>query len=510
MLVIYPCLYIEKECIMKFYQTVCSIFIFLFGVSALYAQDTLQEIALWELPPDETFNCVNLNGDGSDLNNDDYDDFILLTNHVEWKYLFYMGAQAPSLQPDFELDVPFGAGYPSWGGDLNNDGYKDIVFGVSTYDFDPGAVYICYGGEEIDCEPELILHGEDYVSDPAGLLLTGFNGGYDFNGDGYDDLLTWGVGPDILWNGLIQIFLGGEEMSSTPDFQIQGNPCDELGLHRAVGDINGDGFDDLIVSRDETMNGSVFLEVYLGGVSIDTTPDYISDETYLSQTGSHIEFANGDINCDGFEDYILPEIGVFLGNESGILSQFFPLTNCLLSFIDMNCDTYSDILYNTYDPFNTLNIIYGSSNLGNQPDIVLNTNGLFCLIGDYNGDGRDEIIANTECPSSNTAILYKYNEDNQIGYNEYSGSDVSISNYPNPFNPATTIYYELPVNAANPVIEIFTIKGKKIKKIPCQNQTSTLWDGTDEYQNIVSSGVYIYQLKTSNGVQLTSKMIMMK
>ncbi|MCK4652966.1 MAG: hypothetical protein KAU01_00805, partial [Candidatus Cloacimonetes bacterium] len=67
-------------------------------------------------------------------------------------------------------------------------------------------------------------------------------------------------------------------------------------------------------------------------------------------------------------------------------------------------------------------------------------------------------------------------------------TDIKLSNYPNPFKPSvagripgTTISYELPVNVENPVIEIFNIKGEKIRQYSIFNfQSSIVWDGTDE------------------------------
>jgi len=386
--------------------------------SFLHSQDTLEEIVTWEMPEGETFNCVNLNSGGSDLNNDGYDDFILLTNYYEWKYYFYLGSQDPTSQYDLEIEVPFGAGYPSWGGDLNGDGYKDIVFGKATNEFDPGDVYICLGSEEIDLEPELVLHGEDYVPDPIALYLTGFNGGYDFNNDGYDDLLTYGEGPSLLWNGLIQIFLGGEELSATPDFQIQGNIEEEFGRARAVGDINGDGYDDLIVSRDETMSGPAYIEVYLGGEIIDTMPDFVTNEAFNIGRS----YANGDINNDGYDDLLISHAGIFLGNQNNTLILNYPLSDYSQGYSNINNDEYEDILYHEYDT-GILNILYGSCNFDTIPDIIHDANVNLCNIGDFNNDDEDEILLN-DGDSYNSATMYGLPGDSNI-----DNYDLKITNY---------------------------------------------------------------------------------
>ncbi len=485
--------------------------------SLLHSQETLEEIVTWEMPEGETFNCVNLNSDGSDINNDGYDDFILLTNYYEWKYFFYLGSQNPTSQYNFEIEVPFGAGYPSWGGDLNGDGYKDIVFGKATNDFDPGDVYICLGGEEIDLDPELVLHGEDYVPDPTALYLTGFNGGYDFNNDGYDDLLTWGEGPSLWWNGLVQIFLGGEELSATPDFQIQGNIEEEFGRSRAVGDINGDGYDDLIASRDETMGGPVYFEVYLGGEIIDTIPDFITSEVFDIGNYPLINYAKGDVNNDGFDDVLISFAGIFLGNYDGNLSLNYSLSG-YLEYTNINSDEYDDVLFYDFDN-NLLDIYFGSEFFETSSDITIDslafnssTCRIFCNLGDFNNDDEDEIMINNaeNLYFGNSATMYGIPGGSNINNYELEIINYELINYPNPFNPVTTISYDLPITIANPVIEIFNIKGEKIRTFNCRNQMPIIWDGTDNYQNQVSSGVYLYQLKSDEGVLISKKMLLLK
>ena len=89
--------------------------------------------------------------------------------------------------------------------------------------------------------------------------------------------------------------------------------------------------------------------------------------------------------------------------------------------------------------------------------------------------------------------------------------DITLCNYPNPFNPETTISYNLPANIENPVIEIFNIKGEKVRQYSISNfHSSFVWDGTDSYQNQISSGVYLYRLKSDNGVLISNKMLLLK
>jgi len=86
------------------------------------------------------------------------------------------------------------------------------------------------------------------------------------------------------------------------------------------------------------------------------------------------------------------------------------------------------------------------------------------------------------------------------------------SNYPNPFNPETTIKFSLS-EEQEIIINVYNIAGQKVKQLISQQlsegQHSIIWNGTDSNSKSVSSGVYFYKLKTGNFEQ-TKKMILMK
>ncbi len=84
-------------------------------------------------------------------------------------------------------------------------------------------------------------------------------------------------------------------------------------------------------------------------------------------------------------------------------------------------------------------------------------------------------------------------------------------NYPNPFNPSTTISYELSQQElASASIAIYNMRGQLVRTFKNLNSSGNIvWDGKDNNDNIVNSGVYFYKLnciKTS----IIRKMILMK
>ncbi|OGK05468.1 MAG: hypothetical protein A2487_08610 [Candidatus Raymondbacteria bacterium RifOxyC12_full_50_8] len=85
-------------------------------------------------------------------------------------------------------------------------------------------------------------------------------------------------------------------------------------------------------------------------------------------------------------------------------------------------------------------------------------------------------------------------------------SEYAISNYPNPFNPATTLKYQLPVipksnNTYNVSIIVFNIRGVVIKRCERPNQPAGTytesWDGKDGRGNYVPGGIYFYRVRTN-------------
>jgi len=84
--------------------------------------------------------------------------------------------------------------------------------------------------------------------------------------------------------------------------------------------------------------------------------------------------------------------------------------------------------------------------------------------------------------------------------------------YPNPFNPATTLRYELSQKAAV-VLTIYNLLGQKIVTLvdatEPRGEKSVVWDGRDGFGRQVSSGIYVYRLQAGDDV-LSRKMLLLK
>ncbi len=89
----------------------------------------------------------------------------------------------------------------------------------------------------------------------------------------------------------------------------------------------------------------------------------------------------------------------------------------------------------------------------------------------------------------------------------------NLSNYPNPFNPTTTIKFTTTEHTEHTELNIYNMKGQKVKQLVSgqlsAGKHSVIWDGRDENNNPVSSGIYLYRLETADKV-ISKKMILIK
>lgn len=86
------------------------------------------------------------------------------------------------------------------------------------------------------------------------------------------------------------------------------------------------------------------------------------------------------------------------------------------------------------------------------------------------------------------------------------------ANYPNPFNPSTTIAFDIHENT-NVLLEVYNVKGQLVKTLVNKHfdrgQHTVTWDGKNDNGTTVSSGIYLYKMKTNSHNEV-KKMLMMK
>jgi len=115
--------------------------------------------------------------------------------------------------------------------------------------------------------------------------------------------------------------------------------------------------------------------------------------------------------------------------------------------------------------------------------------------------------------SSDDRVLFV----NRYEYLSTEGEGVPVEfalheNYPNPFNPSTTLRFDLP-EVSSITLTIYNMLGQKVRTFDYQNTSagyhSVKWNATNDYGDPVGAGIYLYQLQTKDFVK-TRKMVLLK
>jgi hypothetical protein len=323
-------------------------------------------------------------------------------------------------------------------GDVNGDGYSDIIAGAPQYtngESMEGGVFLFNGSSTgMNTTPATILESNQanaLSGNNAAVACAG-----DINGDGYSDVAAGATGYDNgeLDEGAVFVYFGSASgINITAAAILESNQAGaNMGTVASAGDVNGDGYSDLITgaynySNGEVNEGAAF--VYQGSAAgLSATPDNIANDADQSSAGfSNSVAAAGDVNGDGYSDMLIGANGtaadegrvfVYQGSASGLPNTFtYYLDASDQAFAqfgksvstagDVNGDGYSDVVIgaNRYDDGfaneGRAYVYYGSvSGLSAAPDRILDDanqvnaefgNSVSCA-GDVNGDGFSDVL----------------------------------------------------------------------------------------------------------------------
>ena len=372
----------------------------------------------------------SVNGAG-DLNGDGYDDIVVGAplygdDQKGAAFVFYGASSGLSLMPDWENSGcdqgdRFGSAVSS-AGDVNGDGFDDLMVGSDGYKVDfgtsgipkSGAAFVYLGSSEgittthvwtVTAEARDISFG--YSVSSAG----------DINNDGYADVLVgapyFETGVEQVNEGKVYLYLGSAAgLSTAPDWTFEcNNPTAKCGQSVAPGgDVNNDGFADVIVGApnyDDADGDEGAAFIFLGSdAGISDTPDWmIVGESEGDNLGMSVAGA-GDVNGDGFDDVLVGspnasdetylDVGaayLYLGSPTG--------PSLVPDWVTFGVETFS---------------MYGSSVQG---------------IGDVNNDGYDDVVIGSHLYGMNGTELDDRPDEGAVYL--YKGSPTGLSSEPDWF-----------------------------------------------------------------------------
>ncbi len=379
----------------------------------------------------------------------------------------------PDANPDEDLDGDFGAAVAMIG-DINADGFGDYAlaggFTRGMLEF-PGTVYVVFGRPNLGADGVLDLTDLDGTDgfivtnacgrcDPIEVTAVG-----DFNDDGLDDFAVGapyrgsdGGGPA----GRVFLFygnpaIGGDgRIDAQLDFDadvgldILGVGGDAAGQVADIGDVNGDGIDDLVIGADRVDGNTGEAYIIFGGPDVGGDNGRFRLDLQLSPlTGLRLFDGEGrlgqsvagpgDVNADGYADVLLgsdPVAYLLFGGpglaaegpidmdrlrrDQGIKFEAegnFVLGDVVERIGDINADGIVDLAVSGFPGADVAYVVFGSPDLGEsrtfelgQLDgtngfLVRNLNGSSVSIGgtagDLNHDGRDDLLVR-----SNAAYVF--------------------------------------------------------------------------------------------------------
>ena len=488
-----------------------------------------------------------------DVNGDSFDDVIVGAYSADvWgingagrAFAFLgpgLGSVIPLTEPVPELNARFGFSV-SGAGDVDGDGFDDVIVGA----FRANPSGITEAGEAflfLGPDLDIVIPLTEPVLEEGACFGECVSGLGDVNGDGFDDAIV-GASPADPWGifsaGEAFVFLGPDLDSVIP---LTEPVPEEVGCFgwsvSGAGDVNGDGFYDVLVGAAGTVDGLamageafLFLGPDLDSVISFTEPAPDSDAQFSSSLSGA-----GDVDGDGLSDLV---VGALLGDVDTMENAgeaFVFLTRAASIEKDggvLSLDAPPDTVFvdSSYVVMATV------LNLGN---VVLTFNVVATIDGygdtvQVSGLAPDSSIQvtfeNWQVPSTDsisytmtvcTRVVNDIDSTNDCGektifaYNPLGVEESStlgarglrfelLQNEPNPFHGRTVIGYSLPA-AGSVTLEVYDITGRLVKTLVDGHHEPGLYQVRWDSKNQASS-IYFYRLQ-AGGFRDTKKMALLR
>ncbi|MBP6874475.1 MAG: FG-GAP repeat protein [Candidatus Eisenbacteria bacterium] len=434
----------------------------------------------WTGEGNQAYSCYGISvALAGDVNGDGYGDIIIgASSHDNGQteegraYAYYGSATGLSTTPSWtkELDqagASFGYSVAT-AGDMNGDGYADVIIGAIYYDNgqqDEGAAF-AYAGSASGLSASYFWSAESDQADAwfgSSVATAG-----DVNGDGFSDVI---VGCDSYDNGQIDegrayVYNGaGSRTADTAAWTMEGNQTTASAGKsvRTAGDVNGDGYSDVIVGIPYYTNGPETYEglacVYLGSrTGLAASPAWSVEGNQANAGLGWSVSTAGDVNGDGYSDVIVGAYYyshgesaegaafVYHGSASGLSTtpawtvegnaSGIEFGSSVSTAGDVNGDGYADVIVGApyYGNGQTREgrayvFLGSSSGLATTPAWTVESDHSFAQMGfcvstagDVNGDGYSDVVVGSP--------FYSDPEDSEGNARVYLGSSTGLSTTP--------------------------------------------------------------------------------
>jgi hypothetical protein len=291
--------------------------------------DPLITAATWAFTGQNSGDNLGISVAGAgDVNGDGFSDVLVgayLYDHGEDNegraFLFLGGPGGPDTTPDWwaesdQINAHYGFAVAS-AGDVNGDGYSDVIIGAPEFDggeTNEGRAFLYLGSPSgLSATPAWTAEGNQ-ANASFGLSVAAAG---DINGDGYSDVIV-GVprfdhDADTFEEGVAQVFLGSSGgLQTTPACTLHSGPQNTARFGWSVagaGDVNGDGYADVVVGaylfdNGQANEGQAF--VYHGSASgLITTPAWTAENNQANAWFGYAVAGAGDVNGDGYADVLI-------------------------------------------------------------------------------------------------------------------------------------------------------------------------------------------------------------
>jgi PKD repeat protein len=264
-------------------------------------------------------------GTAGDVNGDGYSDIIIGSQRYDngqndegRAYVFHGSATGLSTSPAWTAESDQALTYfgnsVATAGDVNNDGYDDVIVGCPDYtngEDDEGRAYVYHGSASgLMTSPAWTAESNlGYSYFGTSVKIAG-----DVNGDGYTDVIVgapWYTNGETS-EGRAYVYYGGlSGLNASPAWTAEGNQTyaffgNSVGT---AGDVNGDGFSDIIIGADYYDNGQSNegrVYVYHGAATgLSATPAWNVESNQANAMFGRSVGTAGDVNGDGYSDVII-------------------------------------------------------------------------------------------------------------------------------------------------------------------------------------------------------------